>query len=442
MQKARNITVKVLIAWVVLAAWTLTGAVLMTQQSLAYLPVGLRAAAAEGDTAQVVTTSQDQMGLNPASTGVDDKGDTLRAASINEINWYLSKMDAADVASTLKLFRVMQLIKAGYVADVGMDTLLSGAVKGTVNALGDPHSVYLDPKLYKELSIATKGSYGGVGMILGIKDKLLTVVAPIEGTAADKAGIMGGDWIQKINGRETKDMVLDEAVNMIRGPEGSQITLTISRPGEEVKEYQLVRTNIQLKTVSGKMLENNIGYIRVTMFNENTGDDFDKKVRELEGQGMKAVILDLRNNPGGLVSDGVKVAEHFVPKGRIVSVVTRDGTRDTYFSQLEAPKYPLVVLVNGGSASASEIVAGAVQDTAVGTLVGTKTYGKGSVQRVARLDNDSAVKLTVAKYYTPKDRMIDGVGLEPDIVVAMPDPKDSTDDLQLNKAIEVLNEKL
>lgn len=352
---------------------------------------------------------------------------------------YLMNAWSADAAGAFKVIRALQVVKSRYVDEVQGDTLIAGAIKGMVKSLNDPHSIYMDAKTFKEFMIETEGSFGGVGIVIGMKDKQLTVVAPIEGTPGEKAGIKSGDQIIKIDGQETKDMALDEAVNKIRGPEGSKIVLTIMR-GQEVQDYTLTRSNIQIKTVAGKMLENNIGYIRISMFNENTGNDFVRKLQEMEKQDMKAMVLDLRDNPGGLLNESVKVAGQFVPKGPVVSVVTRDGQRETHSSNLETKKYPIVILVNGGSASASEIVAGAAQDTGVATLVGTKTYGKGSVQTVIRLDAGSAIKLTIAKYYTPKDRSINGVGIEPDIVVELPESKDK--DVQLDKALEVLKSKL
>lgn len=352
---------------------------------------------------------------------------------------YLLNAWSADAASAFKVIRALHVVKSRYVEDVKNDTLIAGAIKGMVKSLDDPHSIYMDAKTFKEFMIETEGSFGGVGIVIGIKDKLLTVVAPIEGTPGEKAGIKSGDQIIKIDGQETQDMALDEAVNKIRGTEGSKIVLTILR-GQEVQDYTLTRSNIQIKTVAGKMLEDNIGYIRISMFNDNTGNDFVRKLQELEKQGMKAMVLDLRDNPGGLLGESVKVASQFVPKGPVVSVVTRDGQRETHSSNLETKKYPIVILVNGGSASASEIVAGAAQDTGTATLIGTKTYGKGSVQTVIRLDEGSAIKLTIAKYFTPKDRSINGVGIEPDIVIELPESKDK--DVQLEKAREVLKSKL
>ncbi|MBP2665180.1 MAG: ctpB 2 [Firmicutes bacterium] len=357
-----------------------------------------------------------------------------------EINYYLSKMSPEELAATLKLFRAIQVVKGQYVGDVEGVNLMTGSVKGMVNALGDPYSVYMDPKMYSELMLETKGSFGGVGIVLGVKDKTLTVVAPIEGTPAEKAGIQSGDAIIRIDALDTKDMALDEAVGKIRGPEGSEITLTILRPAQEPKEYKLTRATIVLKTVSGKMLSDDIGYIRLSMFSETTGSDFAQKMTELEEKGMKSLVLDLRNNPGGLINESVKVASLLVPKGPVVSVISKDGSRETMQSTMDKPTIPLAVLVNGGSASASEIVAGAIQDLEVGKLIGVKTFGKGSVQRLVPLDKDSAIKITIAEYHTPKDRAIHGKGLTPDIVVEMPKEinKDDPQDPQLDKAIEVL----
>lgn len=357
---------------------------------------------------------------------------------------YLLQSTLGDAAGAIRLFKALHIIKSRYVEDVPVDTLMTGAVKGMVNSLGDPHSIYMDPKMYKEFMIETEGSFGGVGIVLGAKDKVLTVISPIEGTPGEKAGIKSGDEIVKIDGQDTKGLALDEAVSKIRGPEGTKVTLTIRR-GQETKDYVLTRSNIQIKTVSGKMLPDNVGYIRISMFNENTGSDLAKKYQELEKEGMKAIVLDLRDNPGGLLDESVKVANKFVPKGPVVSVITRDGRRDTSTSNLEAVKYPCAVLINGGSASASEIVAGAVQDTGAGTLVGTKSYGKGSVQTLMRLDKDDAIKLTIAKYYTPKDRSINGIGIEPDVKVELPEhvqPGQEVKDVQLDKAVEIVKSKI
>jgi len=355
---------------------------------------------------------------------------------------YLMNVQAEDAASLLKFMRAYQLVKTRYVEDVPVDTLMTGAIRGMVNAIGDPLSIYMDAKMFKEFMIETEGSFGGVGIVVGVKDKVLTVVSPIEGTPGEKAGIKSGDQIIKIDGEDTKDLALDEAVNKIRGPEGSQVVLTIKR-NNEIKDYILTRSNIQIQTVGSKMLPDNIAYIRISMFNDNTGEDFKRHYQKMEQAGMQGLLLDLRDNPGGLLDECVKVANFLVPKGPIVSVVTRDGQRETYSSQLAAVKYPLVVLVNGGSASAAEIVAGAVQDSGAGTLVGTKTFGKGSVQTLLNLDGSTAIKLTVAQYFTPKGRSINGVGIEPDVHVELPEfTGEPIEDTQLNKGLELLRAKL
>ena len=364
--------------------------------------------------------------------------------AVMEINYYLSKMGPDELAATLKIFRAAQVVKGQYVGTADGVTLMTGAVKGLVNALGDPYSVYMDPKMYSELMLETKGSFGGVGIVLGVKDKKLTVVAPIEGTPAEAAGILSGDQILRIGELDTKDMTLDEAVGKIRGPEGSKVTLTIQRNGKEPQEFPLTRATIVIKSVSGKMLDKEMGYIRVSMFSETTGKDFAQKLEELKDQGMTSLVLDLRNNPGGLIDQCVKVAELLVPKGPIVSVIGKDGDRETYKSSSTAAPLPLTVLVNGGSASASEIVAGAIQDHGVGKLVGVKTFGKGSVQRLMPLDKESAVKITIAEYHTPNDRSIHGKGIVPDVVIEIPKDfdRESKQDPQLDKAIEVLKETL
>lgn len=355
---------------------------------------------------------------------------------------YLVGMDSGDFAALIRLQRTMRMIRTQYVEPVDSDTLMQGAIRGMVKSLGDPHSLYMDEKMYKEFMMETNGSFGGIGVVIGVKDKMLTVVAPIEGTPGEKAGIKSGDQVLKIDGKETKDMALDEAVGKIRGAEGTQVVLTLRRGDEEAKEFTLTRAKIEIKTVAGKMLPDGLGYIRISMFNEHTGADFDAKFKELEQSGMKALVLDLRDNPGGLLEQSVKVAGKMVPKGPIVSVVTRDGQREVHSSSLEEPRYRVAVLVNGGSASASEIVAGALQDTGVGVLIGSKTYGKGSVQTIKpMLMNGGAVKLTIAKYLTPKDRSINGIGIEPDIPVDG-DKENGRVDPVLDKAIEVLKAKL
>ena len=356
--------------------------------------------------------------------------------------FYLFRLSAEEGLQALRFFRAFKVVQAQYVEGTDIERLMSGAIRGMVGSLDDPHSMYMDEKLYNEFKVETSGAFGGVGIVVGMKDKHLIVISPIEETPGEKAGIKSGDRIIRIDGAETKNMPLDEAVGKIRGPEGSQVTLSIERGEAEVLDFALTRSLIDIKTVGGKMLDEQTGYIRITAFNEHTGADFLKKYQELEEQGMKRLVLDLRNNPGGIVEESVKVAGRLVPKGPVVSMVTRNGKKETRNSNLETTPIPLAILVNGGSASASEIVAGAVQDTHAGTLIGTKTFGKGSVQTIYRL-SDGAIKLTIAKYYTPAERSINGVGIEPDIVVEGNGERrgEIGADPQLDKALEVLREK-
>lgn len=361
------------------------------------------------------------------------------AATITGVYYAFGLNPIKMTTDSLRFFQVLRFVETQFVNEVNEEQLINGAIAGMMNSLGDPHSIYLNPEMYKELMSHTEGAFGGIGVVMGMKDKDITVVSPIEGTPGALAGIKTGDKIVKINGESTSDIALDQAAARIRGAAGTKVTLTIRRDGEEDADYELTRSNIEIKTVGSELLEDHIGYIRLTSFNEHSGKDVEKAYRELELKGMRGIILDLRNNPGGLLTASVEIGNLLVPKGNIVSIVKRDGTREEYSSALEQVKYPMAVLINGGSASASEIVAGAIQDTGAGTIVGTKSYGKGSVQVVMPMHGqDDALKLTIARYYTPSGRAIDGVGIEPDVVVEL----DNKSDTQLAKAIEIVKGKL
>lgn len=342
------------------------------------------------------------------------------------------------VVNTIKILGIYSLINKSYVNDVVSDKLVAGMIKGMVESLGDEHSIYLDKKMYQEMLMKTEGYFGGVGIVLGVKDKDLTVVAPIEDTPGFLAGIKPGDIIVAIDQINVKDLSLEEAVNKIRGEQGSTVVLTIKR-AEEIKDYILNRSNIEIKTVKGEILDNNVGYIRIAMFSEKTATELNKVYQELINKGATAFVLDLRSNPGGLLQASVAAANLFVPQGPVVSVVHKDGSKEVYSSNLASINYPLAVLINGGSASAAEILAGAIKDTNAGTLIGTKSYGKGSVQGVIPIGNAEAIKLTIAKYYTPSNVSIDGVGIEPNIIVEL--PKDAKTDVQLAKALAVVKNK-
>lgn len=342
------------------------------------------------------------------------------------------------VVNTIKILGIYSLINKSYVNDVVSDKLVAGMIKGMVESLGDEHSIYLDKKMYQEMLMKTEGYFGGVGIVLGVKDKDLTVVAPIEDTPGFLAGIKPGDIIVAIDQINVKELSLEEAVNKIRGAQGSTVVLSIKR-AEEIKDYILIRSNIEIKTVKGEILDNNVGYIRIAMFSEKTATELNKVYQELINKGATAFVLDLRSNPGGLLQASVAAANLFVPQGPVVSVVHKDGSKEIYSSNLASINYPLAVLINGGSASAAEILAGAIKDTNAGTLIGTKSYGKGSVQGVIPIGNAEAIKLTIAKYYTPSNVSIDGVGIEPNIIVEL--PKDAKTDVQLAKALAVVKNK-
>jgi carboxyl-terminal processing protease len=340
---------------------------------------------------------------------------------------------------TFKFMRALSIVRSSFIESVDYNKLYEGAIKGMVNALGDPYSVYLDEESFKSLVTSTEGHFGGIGVVIGMKDNNFVVIAPLKGTPGDRAGIKSGDKITAIDGKKTAGQTLEDVVAQIRGKEGTTVEIELKTVAGEVKTVRVIRSDIKLETVAGEMKNNKIGYIRIGMFNENTGSDFIKKFHELEGQGMEGLVLDLRDNPGGLLSESVKVAELMVPKGPIVSVTERSGKSVTEYSSLEKVKYPVAVIVNQGTASAAEIVAGALQDTKAGKLFGTKTFGKGSVQAVSNLDESTGMKLTIARYYTPSGRSINGTGIEPDVVI---EAAGETGENQLTEAISYLEKEL
>jgi carboxyl-terminal processing protease len=280
----------------------------------------------------------------------------------------------------------------------------------------------MPPEIYKEMQIETQGNFGGLGIQIGIKDDQLTVIAPIDDTPAFRAGIKAGDKILKIDGTSTKDMLLMEAVKLLRGPKGTSVTITIMRDGfEKPEDFTITRDIIELKSVMYKMFPDNIGYVRLRQFQEDSADELENALNDLGHQGMAAMIFDLRNNPGGLLNSAVEVADKFLEKGKlIVYTEGRKKNQDMRFvahQDFTHPNYPMAVLVNHGSASASEIVAGALQAHSRAIIVGTQTYGKGSVQSVIPLSDNSGLRLTTALYYTPDGRSIHEKGITPDIVV-------------------------
>ncbi len=318
--------------------------------------------------------------------------------------------------------------------------LIHGALKGMLNTL-DPHSEFMDKSKFEELKKDTQGEFGGVGVVVSLsKDKQLTVVSPMEDTPGFRAGILSGDRIIKIDGKSTEKFTLEDAVKRLRGEPDSEVTVTVLRPSSgQITDHKLVRAVIKVDTVkdlNGKreftVGENNIGYIRLTQFGEKTSDDLEKALKKLEKQGMQALILDLRGNPGGLLDQAGEVCNKFLPSGQLV--VSTEGRGAAQKSEYRAkgrnkhPNLPTVVLVNGGSASASEIVAGCLQDLQPITkaiVVGEQTFGKGSVQSILPLPDGSALRLTTAKYYTPSHKVIHEHGITPDIIVSMSDEQEA-----------------
>ena len=317
---------------------------------------------------------------------------------------------------------VLDRIKAAYVEPVDDKTLLENAIKGMLSNL-DPHSAYLEPEAFAELQESTSGEFGGLGIEVGIEDGFIKVVSPIDDTPASKAGIEAGDLIVKIDGNPTKGMSMMDAVGMMRGKPGSDISLALVREGGKPFTVKLTRAVIKVNSVKSQLLEPGYGYLRVTQFQINTSEEVGKalaRLRKENGKKLNGLVLDLRNNPGGVLQAAVEVSDHFLTDGLIVYTKGRIANSELRFNADPADAsegVSLVVLINGGSASASEIVAGALQDQKRGVVMGTDSFGKGSVQTVLPLNNDRALKLTTALYYTPNGRSIQAQGIEPDIEV-------------------------
>jgi carboxyl-terminal processing protease len=331
----------------------------------------------------------------------------------------------------LKVFTdVIGLIQKDYVEETKSKDLIQGAIKGMLETL-DPHSAFMPPNMFKEMQEETKGRFEGLGIEITLKDGILTVVSPIEGTPAFKAGVLAGDQIIKINGESTKNFTLVDSVKRLRGPRGTKVTITIMREGfTKPKDYTLVRDVIPIRSVRHELLEKHCGYIRLSQFQEKTDGDFEKAIKALEEESkgtLRGLILDLRNNPGGLLDQAIKISDRFIDSGLICSVEGRkEDQKMKFYAHPDGnlARYPLVVLVNGGSASGAEIVAGAIQDHGRGILVGTQTFGKGSVQTIIPLKDGSGLRLTTARYYTPSGRSIQAKGIVPDIVVKPSRPEE------------------
>ena len=319
---------------------------------------------------------------------------------------------------------VLSLIRSSYVEKVDMDQLVYGAIRGMLTTL-DPHSSFLTPEMYQDMQADTHGEFGGLGIEITIKDGALIVVSPIEDTPADIAGIQAGDEIVKINGQLTRDLEIMDAVRMMRGKKGEEITITVQRPKvEKLLDFTIVRDTIQVESVKSELLQNRFGYIRISQFQDRTGSDLKSHLEQLRkdrDEPLAGVILDLRNNPGGLLDQAVAVSDLFLDDGLIVYTEGRDAESQMSFSakgEGTEPDYPLIVMINGGSASAAEIVAGALQDHDRAIVLGEQSFGKGSVQTIIPLDDKSGLRLTTARYFTPSGRSIQARGIIPDIFIS------------------------
>lgn len=352
----------------------------------------------------------------------------------------------ANQQTFLDLARFVSLknfISTQYVEPVEDKVLIEGALSGMVNALGDKHSTYLNAKRFEELKNHTDAAFGGIGVVMGYRENKVVILSVMEGTPSESAGLLPEDEIYLVEGAPASELTFEEVAMKIRGEVGTQVTLTVRRYEDKPagkyddKEIRITRDLIHVKTAEGQMLEDGIGYLRIASFGSSTDKEFKEALAKLKSENMKGLIIDLRLNHGGLLTTCVEIAKEIVPKGPIVSIVYRDGSKEEFTSGLEKNDLPMVVLIDGDSASASEILAGALQDTGAATVVGVTSYGKGSVQSIRQLPGtNDGLKLTVAKYFTPSGRSIDGVGITPDV-------KEEGDKAeQLEKAIELLKEKI
>ena len=372
---------------------------------------------------------------------------TQETAAQNEEDG-VSSNSVANAQTMNKLQVLEDTIDRYYLESVDEQTLEKGVYDGLVEALGDPYSTYYSSEELKELQDKTEGIYYGIGAYVGIDadTSLPRLTGIIEGTPAQESGLRAGDLLYKVDGEEVQGLELTKVVSKIKGEEGTSVHLTIIREGAtDYLEVDVVRRKVESPTVNQKMLDGGIGYIQITEFDTVTLDQFTEALAVCRGSGMKGLILDLRGNPGGNLNTVCDIAREILPKGLIVYTEDKDGKRSEYTCDgTKEMKEPLVVLVDSGSASASEILAGAVKDYGIGTLVGTTTFGKGIVQRIISLSDGSAVKLTVSNYYTPNGNNIHKIGIEPDIEEKFDSEAYYNDgvDNQLNKAIEIMNEKL
>lgn len=359
----------------------------------------------------------------------------------------ITQEDFESVKSVDKLLSLKEYIKTNYVEEAEDGKLIEGAIKGMFESLGDPYSAYMTKEEFINFNESTTGTYGGIGVIVSMGEEgYVTVVAPIEDTPGEKAGLKTNDKIIKVDDKDIIGIDLEAAVALLKGQKGTRVKLTVMRENiKEPKEFNITREIIILKTVKSDMMENDIGYIRISMFDEDTGSEFRKALEDLKSKNMKGLIVDLRQNPGGYITQCVEVADELLDEGLVVYTVDKSKKRENYKSGRDKVEVPFVVLIDEGSASASEILSGAVKDRKAGLLIGVKTFGKGLVQSIEQLRDGSGVKLTTQKYYTPSGISINKIGIQPDIEVKAMEiredqkPEDILD-VQLDRAVtELLN---
>lgn len=366
----------------------------------------------------------------------------------------VSRNTYSNILTFEKLFNIKDKLDAYYLNDYDVNKLIDGAAKGMTTAVGDPYTTYMDAEEFKDFYSQTEGNYVGLGIQVGVKDDKIVVISTFKNSPAEKVGIITGDVIEVVNGTTVKGENLDTAISMMKGEKGGEVNLTVYREDKGSFDVVAVRDEIQMVTVQSEMIDNEVGYIEVSMFDENTSENFEKAIKELKASGMKSLIVDLRGNPGGLLDQTVNMVSQFVAKGKnIVYTEDKYNNRKDYDSKGGiAEGLPLTVLIDGGSASASEIFTGAIKDYGLGTLVGTTTFGKGVVQTtfyraVDGFEDGTALKVTISKYFTPNGNNIHGVGIAPDVEVEFPEELktqtyDRSTDPQFKKALEIAKDKL
>lgn len=377
---------------------------------------------------------------------------TRENASVKTENTSAAKTEVSDQQIMNKLNTLEGLIGKYYMEDVDKNTMAEGIYKGLLGSLNDPYSVYYTKDEYAALMESSSGVYYGIGATVSANAKtgVLSIVKPFVGGPAYEAGILPGDVLYKVNGEEVTGKDISEVVGKIKGKEGTTVNVTIIREGKSKPiDFTITRKKVEVPTIEYQMLDGKIGYIAVSEFDEITAEQFRAAINDLEKQGEKGLVIDIRNNPGGLLDTVVDMLKRMLPKGMIVYTEDKYGNRDEYKSDgKEEFKKPLAVLINGNSASASEIFAGAIQDYKIGTIVGTTSFGKGIVQSILPLNDGTAIKVTVSKYYTPKGRNIHKIGITPDVTVELNDSLkqkviiEKSEDNQLQKAIQIINKKI